>query len=96
MQAGRLSFKAITGYQSPLVWMIEKSASVLIILFVFYFLSMLMPGLAGEQFRALIAKLCTQTLQFAFHMASKLAAGTVRVLMQLLTRLIAGEKIKSK
>lgn len=84
-------FTALTGYKSPLVWMIEKSASVLVILFVFYFLSMFMPGQAGTHFRNLLAKLCTQTLQFAFQMAGKLLTALGRMVM----RSLGGEKTKN-
>jgi hypothetical protein len=59
-------FSGITGYRSPAVWLIEKSAHVLIILFVFYFLSMFLPGEAGRQFRGLISKLSTEILRFSF------------------------------
>lgn len=77
----KLSFTALTGYRSPFVWAIEKSGHVLILLFTFYFLSMFMPGAAGEQFRGLISKLCTQLLNFAFQILFGLFKGVGKVLM---------------
>jgi hypothetical protein len=57
------AFKAITGFSSPVVWLIEQSARALMFLFVFYVLSMFMPGAAGEQFRGLILKLYIEALR---------------------------------
>jgi hypothetical protein len=62
------AFKAITGFSSPAVWLIEQSARVLMFLFVFYVLSIFMPGAAGEQFRGLITKLCLEALRGLFHL----------------------------
>jgi hypothetical protein len=90
LQWGGLSFTAMTGYKSPLVWAIEKCANVLIILFVFYFLSMFMPGPAGEQFRGLISKVCLQSLNFVFKILGGLGKGIGKVLLHLL----GGEKTK--
>ncbi len=89
---GQQGFTAITGFKSPAVWAIEKSAHVLVILFVFYFLSMFMPGAAGEQFRGLISKLCLHSLNFAF----KIAAGLLKGAGKALLRLLEGEKAKTK
>jgi hypothetical protein len=84
------AFSSVTGYRSPLVWIIEKSASVLIILSVFYFLSMFMPGPAGQQFRSLLSNLCTQTLRFLFQITSKVFDGGIQMLLHLLK----GSKVK--
>lgn len=62
----------MTGFHSPLVWLIEKSANVLIILFVFYFLSVFMPGEAGQQFRGLISKLSLEALKFACNLIGRI------------------------
>jgi hypothetical protein len=84
------SFYSLTGYHSPGIWLIEKSANLLIILFVFYFLSLLMPGAAGEQFRGLISKLCLQILNFAFEIVRGILKGSGHLLL----RMLAGEKTK--
>jgi hypothetical protein len=81
---GGQGFTVFTGYRSPLVWVIEKCAHVLIVLFVFYFLSAFIPGEAGRQFRGLLTKFCTEALRFTFQMIQ----GAFRVL----GRVIAGEK----
>ena len=65
--APNLSFQALTGFKSPAVWLVEKFAHVIIILFVFYFLSMFMPGEAGKQFRGAMSNILTHTLKFFFR-----------------------------
>lgn len=87
VQWGSQGFVGLTGYRSPAVWLIEKSFNVLIILFVFYFLSMFMPGQAGEQFRGLISKLCTESLRFVFQMIS----GVLTTLARLALGLVKGK-----
>ena len=91
-QWGYTSFLAVTGYRSPLVWAIEKTADLLIILFVFYFLSMFMPGAAGNQFRALLSKLCLQFIKSLFHLLGALLS----VLGKVVWRMIEGEKPKNE
>lgn len=88
-------FTATTGFKSPAVWLIEKCAHVLIILFVFYFLSMCMPDAAGEQFRRLISKLCMEFLHFVFHIGGGFLIRIGKVLLRLLGAETAkGEKTK--
>lgn len=61
-----LSFEGMTGFKSPAVWLVEKFAHVIIILFVFYFLSSFMPGEAGKQFRAAVSSIVLHTIKFFF------------------------------
>jgi hypothetical protein len=87
---GSQGFRGVTGYRSPAVWLIEKSAHVLIFLFMFYFLSMFMPGEAGRQFRGLISKAVTESLRFAFQMVQ----GALTLLGRALLRLLGGDKMR--
>jgi hypothetical protein len=87
---GQQGFTSLTGFRSPLVWLIEKSANVLVILFVFYFLSMFMPGTAGDQFRRLMSRLCVESLRFGFQ----IIGGVLKVVGKGLARLLEGEKTK--
>ena len=64
--APNLSFKAMTGFQSPAVWLVEKFAHVIIILFIFYFLSSFMPGEAGKQFRAVMSNIVMHAIKLFF------------------------------
>ena len=65
-------FLSLTGYRSPLVWLIEKSAQLFMIHFVFFALSMFLPGECGLQFRKLISKLTLELLKFACRVAWQL------------------------
>ena len=69
--APNLSFKAMTGFQSPAVWLVEKFAHVIIILFVFYFLSSFMPGEAGKQFRAAMSSIVIQAIKLFFKVIER-------------------------
>lgn len=70
-QAPNLSFEAMTGFKSPGVWLVEKFAHVIIILFVFYFLSSFMPGEAGKQFRAVISNIVMHTIKLFFKVVER-------------------------
>jgi hypothetical protein len=83
---GSQGFTAITGYRNPLVWIIEKCANVLIILFVFYFLSGLIPGEAGRQFRGLLTRFCTESLRFLFQCLSFIGRALLRMMVGTSTR----------
>jgi hypothetical protein len=87
---GSQGFRGLTGYRSPIVWLIEQSAHVLVVLFVFYFLSMFMPADLAGQFRGLISKLCIESLRFAFQTVRSIFAVLGRVLL----RLVGGEKTR--
>ena len=65
------SFEGLTGFKSPAVWLVEKFAHVIIILFVFYFLSSFMPSEAGKQFRAAISNIVMHTIKLFFKMLEK-------------------------
>lgn len=85
-QAPNTSFEGMTGYKSPAVWLVEKFAHVIIILFVFYFLSSFMPGEAGKQFRAAMSNIVMQAIKLFFmlvgrgiHLASMLVLKAVGI-----------------
>ena len=69
--APNLSFVSLTGHNSPAVWLIEKFAHVIIILFVFYFLSSFMPGEAGKQFRAAVSNIVIHAIKLFFKVVEK-------------------------
>ena len=66
-----LSFEGMTGFKSPAVWLVEKFAHVIIILFVFYFLSSFMPGEAGKQFRAAMSNIVTHAIKLFFKVVER-------------------------
>ena len=66
-----VSFQGMTGYKSPAVWLVEKFAHVIIILFVFYFLSSFMPGEAGKQFRAAMSNIVIQAIKLFFKVIER-------------------------
>lgn len=79
------AFHAATGFRSPLVWAIEKSAHVLIILFVFYLLSLFLPGEAGRQFRNLVSTIITSLLGFLLQSMTRVFAALGRLLQRLIS-----------
>ena len=80
--APNLSFEALTGFKSPAVWLIEKFAHVIIILFVFYSLSMFMPGEAGKQFRAAMSNIVMHTTKLFFKVLERGVACVGALLMK--------------
>lgn len=87
-----LSFQSLTGYRDARVWIIEKFANVLIILFVFYFLSSFMPGEAGKQFRSIMTNMIMHAVKLFF----KLVEEVVGVLWKLLLKSLGVESEKKK
>lgn len=96
IKGGRRTFHTLfyrwTGFHNPLVWLVEQFANVLIILFVFYFLSLFMPGEAGQKFRELISKLSLEALKFTFQFGTKV----VCKLLILTGQLLVGPTTKEK
>ena len=88
-------FTGLTGFHNPLIWLVEEFANVLIILFVFYFLSVFMPGEAGQKFRELISKLSLEGLKFICQLSSKVIWKILTLTGQFLVGPPAEEK-KSK
>lgn len=84
------TFKIGAGFRSPLVWLIESCASLLILVFLFYFLSALVPGETGKMLRGFINNLANQVLKFGFSLLHK---GTTVVFKQLV-HWIGGTKTK--
>ncbi len=77
-----LSFKAMTGFKSPAVWLIEKFAHVIIILLVFYSLSALIPGEAGKQFRAAMSNIVMHAIKLFFKIVERGFAFLGKLLMK--------------
>ncbi len=70
-RAPSLSFQGLTGYKDARVWIIEKFANVLIILFVFHFLSSFVPGEAGKQFRAAMSSIVLHAIKLFFKVGEE-------------------------
>lgn len=68
------SFQGLTGYQNIGVWLVEKFAHVLVLLFVFYFLSSFMPGETGKQFRAAMFGIVTHAIKLFFKVLEQILA----------------------
>lgn len=77
-----LSFEGLTGFKSPAVWLVEKFAHVIIILFVFYFLSAFMPGEAGKQFRAAMSNIVMHAITLFFKVVERAFYYLGRVLLK--------------
>ena len=77
-----LSFEALTGFKSPAVWLIEKFAHVIIILWVFYFLSAFMPGEAGKQFRGAMTNIVMHAIKLFFKVVERSFAFMGKLLMK--------------
>ena len=93
-QAPVVSFEGATGYKSPAVWLVEKFAHVIIILFVFYFLSSFMPGEAGKQFRGAMTNIVTHAIKLFFKFLERGLAFVGKLLMK--TAGIETEKKKKR
>ena len=78
------SFQGVTGYRSPLVWIIEICGRLLTVFFVFYLLSAFIPGEAGKLFRGLITSLGNQILKHGFALLQKALTAVFNGLMALL------------
>lgn len=63
-----VSVQSLTGYRDVRIWLIEKFANLLIVLFVFSFLSALIPGEAGRQFRAIMFGVVGRAIALAFKL----------------------------
>ncbi len=61
-----VSVQSLTGYSDVRIWLIEKFANLLIVLFVFSFLSALIPGEAGRQFRAIMFGVVGRAIALTF------------------------------
>lgn len=75
------SFQALTGYRSPLVWAIEKSAHILILLLVFYGLSALIPGAAGQQFRNVVTNFLNHLIKGSFKALGQVFTSALKLLL---------------
>lgn len=84
------SFRGVTGYGSPFVWLIEICGRLLVVFFVFYLLSAFIPGEAGKLFRGFITNLGNQILKQGFALLQK---GIVAVFNGLIA-LVGGTKTK--
>lgn len=82
IHAPNLSFQAMTGFESPVVWLIEKFAHVIIILLVFYSLSALIPGEAGKQFRAAMSNIVMHAIKLFFKIVERGFAFLGKLLMK--------------
>ena len=80
------SFQALTGYRSPAVWAIEKSAHILILLLVFYGLSALIPGEAGRQFRSVVTNFLNHLIRGVFKALGQLLSAVLKLLLSWLGR----------
>lgn len=84
------SFQGVTGYRSPLVWLIEICGRLLTVFFVFYLLSAFIPGEAGKLLRGFITNLGNQILKHGFALLQK---GIVAIFNGLIA-LVGGTKTK--
>ena len=89
--APNASFEGLTGFKSPAVWLVEKFAHIIIILFVFYFLSSFMPGEAGKQFRAAMSNIVMHAIKFFFKFLEQGVHFVGRLLLK-----TAGIEVESK
>jgi hypothetical protein len=69
------TFRSLTGFCDPLVWLIEKSAHGLIVIMTFHLISAFIPGEAGKMFRGLMNNFLNQLLKLAFTLAQKVIIG---------------------
>lgn len=70
-QAPDLSFHSLTGYWDVRIWLIEKLANLLIVLFIFYFLSALIPGEAGKGFRSAMSSIVMSGIKLFFNVIER-------------------------
>lgn len=72
-------FTELTGYRSPVVWLIETSARLVLFAVVIYVLLGLLPGKAGRQLQKLFGKLCVECVRFAVTLVLRLLTTILRV-----------------
>jgi hypothetical protein len=68
---GLPGFTTLTGYRSPLVWLIEAIAQPLVLLFVIYVLLGLLPGQVGRGLQKQFAQVCSEIVRFGVSLFCK-------------------------